>query len=80
MHDSNQKKAMVTRNIRTIRLSRDSVLFVVGLAGIGYETLVQGGDRPTLLVLFGAMVGLPAFLRTDEKKKDDVEKPASKGA
>ena len=55
---------------RSIRLSRDGILFFVGLAGIIYETLAQGGDRPTLLVLFGAMVGLPAFLRTDEKKKD----------
>jgi hypothetical protein len=42
---------------------------VFGLAGIGFETLVQGGERPTLLVLFGAMVGLPAFLRSDESLK-----------
>lgn len=53
---------------RGLRLSRDGVLFVVGLLGIIYETLVTGGDRPTLLVMFGAMVGLPAFLRSDEKK------------
>lgn len=58
------------------RLSRDTVLFLTGLAGIGFETLVEQGDRPTLLILFGAMVGLPAFLRSDEakappKKEDD---------
>ncbi len=49
---------------------RDVVLFVVGLAGIVYVTVTDGGDRPTLLILFGGMVGLPAFLRVDEKKKD----------
>ncbi len=45
---------------------RDSILFVVGLAGIIFVTVTEGGDRPTLLVLFSAMIGLPAFLRTDE--------------
>ncbi len=48
---------------------RDVVLFIVGLAGIVYVTVTDGGDRPTLLILFGGMIGLPAFLRVDEKKK-----------
>lgn len=46
---------------------RTAILFVCGLAGVAYETLVAGGDRPTLLILFAAMLGLPLFLRTDEK-------------
>lgn len=50
------------------KLSRDGILFVAGLSGIAYETLSNGGDRPTLLVLFGGMVGLPALLRQDERK------------
>lgn len=61
---------MPTRRKQTLRLSRDTILFVAGLAGIAYETLAQGGDRPTLLILFGAMVGLPAFLRQDERAKE----------
>ena len=59
---------------KSFRLSRDGILFFVGLAGIVYETLVNNGDKPTLLVLFGAMVGLPAFLRTDESKQKVIEK------
>jgi hypothetical protein len=43
-------------------------LFVTGLLGILHETFISGVDRPGLLVLFGAMVGLPAFLRNDERK------------
>ena len=54
----------------SVRLSRDTVLFIAGLVGIGNEATSQGTDRPTLLILFGAMVGLPAFLRSDEAKKD----------
>lgn len=68
---------MTTRRKRSqswyARISRDGILFAAGLLGIGYETILKGGDRPTLLVLFGAMVGLPAFLRTDEKKHEAAE-------
>ncbi len=53
----------------TVRLSRDGILFIVGLLGIANETLRENAERPTLLILFAAMCGLPAFLRTDEKQK-----------
>lgn len=49
-------------------LTRDFVLFVAGLSGITYETVWDKTDRPTLLVLFGAMVGLPALLHVDESR------------
>lgn len=52
-------------------LIRDVVLFVGGLAGVANEALRFGGERPTLLLLYAAMMGLPAFLRADESKKDD---------
>lgn len=55
---------------RRLRLTRDGVIFVVGLLGIIHQTLVVHTDRPTLLLLFGAMIGLPAFLRLDDKKND----------
>jgi hypothetical protein len=61
------------------RLSRDSILFVFGLGGIIHETLLQAGpERPSLLVLFAACIGLPAFLTRDEHKriepKDDPDR------
>jgi hypothetical protein len=46
---------------------RDIVLFSAGLLGVVHQTLV-GPVEPTLIVLFAAMMGLPAFLRADEKK------------
>lgn len=46
---------------------RDIVLFFSGLAGVFYETVLSVSERPTLLLMFAAMMGLPAFLRTDEK-------------
>lgn len=37
------------------------------MLGVIHETLVGIGERPTLLLLFGAMMGLPAFIRKDGK-------------
>ena len=59
----------VTPARRRWRISRDSVLFAAGLAGVVYETVVTQVERPTLLLLFAAMVGLPAFLKGDEAKQ-----------
>jgi hypothetical protein len=48
---------------------RDISLFVGGLLGILHETVLTSSERPSLLVLFGAMIGLPAFLRADEGRR-----------
>lgn len=52
------------------KIGRDTILFVGGLAGIAHETLISEQERSALLVLFATMVGLPAFLRSDEKPKE----------
>lgn len=45
---------------------RDIGLFLGGVAGVFHETVLSHGERPTLLILFAAMMGLPAFLRPQE--------------
>jgi hypothetical protein len=57
-------------------IGRNSVLFVVGLLGVGHETLFNNSDRPTLLLLFAAMIGLPAFIGQDAKNSTKEEPPA----
>lgn len=54
---------------KRLRITRDGILFVSGLIGIAHETLIAKTDRPTLLLLFAAMIGLPAFLNKDEKEQ-----------
>lgn len=49
---------------------RDAVLLLGGLLGVGHETLIAKTERPTLLILFAAMMGLPAFLQKGDKKDD----------
>jgi hypothetical protein len=62
--------------VKGVKLTRDGLLFALGLAGIVYETVVVHVDRPVLLALFGGMVGLPAFFRADEKRKDEAAERA----
>lgn len=57
----------MTLKLPAPRITQKGVLFAVGLLGVAHETLVSEADRPTLLLLFAAMIGLPAFLRQDEK-------------
>lgn len=45
---------------------RDVGLFLFGIAGVVHETVLSHGERPTLLILFAAMMGLPAFLRPQD--------------
>lgn len=43
------------------------MLLVAGLSGLGYETVVEHADRPTLIVAFLGLCGLPVFLKADER-------------
>lgn len=58
---------------RRIKNPRSTVLFLGGLAGISFETFYSLNYHQTpdsgLLVLFGAMLGLPVFLTQDTKDK-----------
>lgn len=55
---------------RRYRLTRDGVLFGLGIAGIINEEFIRAGaERPSLLVLLGGLVGLPAILRADEVRR-----------
>lgn len=53
----------------TGRVARDTLLFFVGLGGIVYETLTNGAEKPTLIIAFVGMLGLPLFIRNDEAHK-----------
>ena len=48
---------------------RNLALFAAGLAGVFHETVLTTAERPTLLILFAAMMGLPAFLGSKDKEE-----------
>jgi hypothetical protein len=52
---------------RSFRISRDLVLFCVGLLIVVHETLFTEIDRPSLLIVGAALLGLPFYLRANGK-------------
>lgn len=42
-------------------------MFLIGAWGFQHEVLITKGERPTLLLGALALMGLPIFLRKDEK-------------
>jgi hypothetical protein len=58
----------------TPRRLRSTVLFVVGIVGIIYEVVFDKLERPTVLILLAAMVGLPALLSVDERRRNGGDK------
>ena len=63
------------RSRRGRGVTRDTVLFTAGLGLIINEAVLrEGPERPALLLMFAAMVGLPAVLNADsDRRADDQE-------
>lgn len=63
------------RNVRWPKVTRDTSLFVAGLILTVNEALRTHGERPYLLMIFAGMMGLPVFLRRDEKTPPPPDPP-----
>lgn len=50
---------------------RNIILFIGGLAIAIHEAVFTMGERPSILILAGTMMGLPYFLRRDQQDKED---------
>jgi hypothetical protein len=69
---------MTERQRFRIRVTRNGVLFVAGLAGVLHEASRAGPERPTLLLLYAGMMGLPGILALDRQRgsRDDRKEDA----
>jgi len=54
-------------------------LRIAGLAGLAWETLVEKVDRPELLVVFAAMVGLDKVLEWDSRRRQNGKRNGGNG-
>ena len=60
-------KRRTSRHRWTLRLTRDGVLFAAGLGLTIHEAVLRDGpERPSFLVLYAGMMGLPAILRRED--------------
>jgi hypothetical protein len=56
-----------------VKLFRDMALFLLGAAAFIHELLRTGAERPQILILTAAMMGLPVIIRGDEKRQEVKE-------
>lgn len=61
------------------KIGRDTVITATALLLTIFEAVIRSGpERPSLLALYAAMMGLPFVLRADEarrKRSDEEDKP-----
>lgn len=57
----------MANRLRWPRVTRDTALFLTGLGLTIREAFFEDAERPYLLMIFAGMMGLPVFLRRDEK-------------
>lgn len=50
-------------------------MFILGAGGFLHELFTNGAERPLLLALSGALMGLPFFLSADQKRAEHREPP-----
>lgn len=58
--------------VQRLKLAREVTTFVVGIAGIVWQTVIEHTDRPLLLALFATMIGVPAYLATSPRRKKET--------
>ncbi len=58
------------------RFTRDALMFTIGAIGFFHELIVSQAERPFILALSGALMGLPFVLSADSKlrKEEDEER------
>ncbi len=59
----------------TFEQIREYVLLGLGVVITVYETFVEHADRPQLLILAAGLLGLPTFLKRDEKPEKKETPP-----
>lgn len=53
-----------------IKVVRDLAIFVLGSYGFIHELTRSGSERPQILIMSAAMMGLPLIIRGDEKRQE----------
>ena len=55
-------------------VNRSTIMFVLGAIGFLHELILGAAERPFLLALCGALMGLPFVLAADERVRQSREK------
>jgi hypothetical protein len=56
---------------------RDALLFLTGLGLLVHELVIRTGpERPTVLLVLAGILGVPAFLRADDRRNESSSQEA----
>ena len=55
-------------------VNRSTIMFALGATGFLHELILGAGERPFLLALCGALMGLPFVLAADDRVRQGREK------
>lgn len=64
------QKQRPQRSFNLSREATETITFLMGLAGLGWETVIEKGDKPTLIGAFLAMILGPPARRLDRASKE----------
>ena len=53
-----------------VKVIRDLGIFILGAYGFIHELQRSGAERPQILIMSAAMMGLPLIIRGDEKRQE----------
>ena len=53
-----------------VKIVRDLGIFLLGAYGFIHELQRAGAERPQILIMSAAMMGLPLIIRGDEKRQE----------
>mgnify|MGYP003405879622 CR=1 FL=1 len=54
-----------------VKIIRDLAIFALGGIAFIHELLRSGEERPQILIMSAAMMGLPLIIRGDEKRQEE---------
>lgn len=71
-HEGPRPRPELTRDLVNfvVKLSRDFFIFSLGGFAFVHELVREGDERPQILIMSAAMMGLPLIIRGDEKRQE----------
>lgn len=61
-----------------VKIFRDAAIFILGAYAFIHELSRSGSERPQILIMSAAMMGLPLIIRGDEKRHEGKTNGVSK--
>lgn len=70
-HEGQHQRHLDHHTIQMLsKVFRDLAMFILGAYAFWHELAREGAERPQILIMSAAMMGLPLIIRGDEKRQE----------